>query len=99
MARKKKIQNSDISSHCSFYQYNLRKKAPCNVDLYNLIEQDKCTGIGIVVGITEPNINREQGVNPTSPNDSFIYHRETKRKTPTRAALYYSKDVQMSQNK
>ena len=98
--KKPKIQPRqflDTSNNNEVYtrvlQLNMHKTSPCTVDIYRIIEEDKCNNVGIIAGIQEPNINHPTGVISQFPSDSLIYHREEHRKMPSRAALYYSRDL------
>ena len=77
------------------YQFNLHKALACNVDLYQLMRRDKREGMGMIAGIQEPNIGHKNGVITHLPGSNLIYHRECNRKTPTRAAIYHSSDVDL----
>ena len=85
----------DIDKCVTILQANLRKSNPCNERFYQCIQAEKKRGIGLIAGFQEPNINKQTGKIPTLPNNSMIYHREAKRDTPTRAALYFSREIHL----
>lgn len=97
--KKQKTHQPQILTHdendkfTRVYQFNLHKSLPCNVDLYKIMEEDKRDNMGIISFIQEPCIDVDSGVIAQFPRETLIYHREQKRKTPLRAALYYSSDL------
>ena len=65
----------------------------CNIDMLRTIAEDKKSNFGSIAAIQEPNIDKKSGIITRFPNNNMIYHREANRNTPTRAAIYYTSDV------
>ena len=86
---------SPPTPHVAFYQFNHWKRHYVNADLYNVIRKDKQNSVGVIAAIQEPAITRSSGTLSNFPSDSLIYHREPRRPIPTRAALYFSKEIHM----